>query len=34
LFLKDNPDIFAEVENKVREFYNIGNKEVKKKTAE
>jgi len=37
LFLKDNVDLFKEIENKVREYYNIGKndvKETKKKTAE
>ena len=37
LFLKDNADLFKEIENKVREYYNIGKndvKETKKKTAE
>ena len=29
LFLKDNPDIFASVEKKVREYYNIGKEEPK-----
>ena len=31
LFLKDNPDIFDEVESKVRSYYNIGSKEPKSK---
>ena len=30
LFLKDNPDIFSSVENKVREYYNISKEEPKK----
>ena len=37
LFLKDNADLFKEIENKVREYYNIAKndtKETKKKTAE
>ena len=33
LFLKDNPDIFEEIDNKVRNYYNIGNKEELKKTT-
>jgi len=31
LFLKDNPDIFEEVETKVRDYYNIGAKTEKQK---